>query len=161
MTGTPVSGVYSTATVTIGGNETPTDFDFESGYAVGIDLNTTYMTLTGNVSNGAHLTGITTSSGGNSVDSLGLFNATATVSGSNIESVTFDLTGGSWTTATEVLALNAAKIDAAGEFEVEGTGNTGYIGEIVPLPTTALLLGSGLLGLALLGLRRRGMAFQI
>jgi hypothetical protein len=106
---------------------------------------------------------------GQNVDGQGLFNLTIdsfdgfTHSSDNI-SFTLTDTSGTWASAANVLAFNAAGNDAAAHILVttspanasNGASVTGFAGEHpVPIPPSALLLGSGLLGLVGFGWRKR------
>lgn len=169
-----VSGHYTTATVTITPTESPLDLDFNNGSSgpgnsAALNLNPAYVTV-----NSSHVSGVDESgkaltltlNSASSYDGLGTFNVIGTLPGSNSnqESMTYTITGGDWTSANQVLLANGSDFDAGVYVEVAGTSNTAYIGEDVPAvpgPPTALLLGSGLMGLALLGLRRKGTAFGL
>jgi hypothetical protein len=92
---------------------------------------------------------------------LGYFDISARRGGGNANAVTFYLTatgGTTWADAAHVLEPNAAGFDAAAYVEeqyIPYNYPKGYIaeGSPVPVPPSALLLGSGLLGLV--GLRFR------
>ena len=94
---------------------------------------------------------------------LGVFNISGSTTGSNSDDVIFTLyaASGTWSTAASVLAFNSAGFDAAANFTDQSygqyCGKTGWVGEgsPVPIPPSALLLGSGLLGLVGFGWRKR------
>ncbi len=103
---------------------------------------------------------------GTLITGLGTFNleADANSPSADPESFTFTLTatgGNSWAAAADVLVGNASGYDAAASLSyISGSPHpTAVVGEIdvpaVPVPTTGLLLGSGLLGLVALGWRKR------
>ncbi|MGA8570955.1 MAG: hypothetical protein WBQ36_05015 [Desulfobaccales bacterium] len=85
--------------------------------------------------------------------------------------VTLNNNEGLWSSASQVLAASgspyngnyaAVEVDVAADPSEIGYVEVGAYTPVVPLPSTALLLGSGLLGMALLGSRRkRGTAFQL
>ncbi len=161
----------TSATVTINPSTSP-DLDFPSGGASSLDVelnvngaftvaSATYIERDGTtVATADTATNI-------SVPGLGTFSLEAYAPSSypyDLEGFTIVLTNTSgWANAADVLASNSDGYDAAGNLLlVNTTPPTAYVGEdapVVPIPPTALLLGSGLLGLALLGLRKR-MDFQ-
>ncbi len=101
------------------------------------------------------------------VDGLGTFDVTGYTNTADQGSLNYVVTitngGGVWASAADVLVGNTSGFDAAADIvEVSNSGEYGFVGEsVVPLPSTALLLGSGLLGMALLGFRRKRTAFQL
>ncbi len=158
------------ATVTITPTETPTDLDL----AYGGTTRDAFLSVA-NPSSGSFTVAVNDSYTGSTVSEVagtfGSFDVNAYHTGSafgTLESIIFTLTAsgtGTWANAAAVLDNNGSGYNAAADvYNPDDPGQTAYIAEpasTVPLPTTALLLGSGLLGLALLGLRRKGMAFQL
>ncbi len=156
------------ATITITPSESPVDLDIQNGSGVyGIALNVanpageTFSTSWVSASGWAF-------SGPASFDGLGTLNLIGQSDDTNIDSVVITITvpdGGSWATAAAVLTADSSGIDAGAYTYVEGaSSDTAYIGEgtlsTVPLASTGLLLGSGLLGLVALGWRKR-TAFEL
>lgn len=152
------AGTIATVSMTPRG-EGPPDFDFHF-FANTAWLNVNAPTSAFNESNFSGTWGAT--EGSFSPDSLGAFNLQLFNIIGSVEAVSLTLTrtSGSWTSASDVLAFNLAGFDA-GAFLIEdsASGNPGgYVGEKVPLPPSALLLGSGLLGLVGLRFRRKNAA---
>ncbi|MEJ2365629.1 MAG: hypothetical protein P8017_13305 [Deltaproteobacteria bacterium] len=95
------------------------------------------------------------------IPGLGTFNVEAYLPAPNDlpEAYTFLLTNnsGTWASAAYVLVANSSGFDAGATlFDCSGYSSA-FVGEgsPVPMPPSALLLGSGLLGLSAVGWRRR------
>lgn len=167
-----VGSDYTKATIVItptGGTGGTLDLDFGPGYQAALNLGTlSGVTVTGYSYSLPGGTGTATAlsiaknSSGTTFDSLGKFNVIGTLPSGDTdqESVTFTITGGSWTNANQVLVYNSAKNDAGAYVYLADCIPTAYIGDDgtlapAPVPSAALLLGTGLLGLAMLGWRRK------
>ena len=93
--------------------------------------------------------------GPKNVNGFGVFNLTVNNldgSGSPVDTIVFDVTVASGTSAADVLALNATGFDAAAHISVNGGVATGFAGEapggrVPDSGTTAMLLGTALAGL--------------
>ncbi len=165
----------TTATVDILTNVASPDVDFQNGasnFPADLKVNASSFTATAGI-NGSD-TGETATVGPFTITgatALGTFNLEASqASGGYPEEFTIFLTdtSGTWANASDVLVANADGYDVAASVVDATTGaalGSAVIAEpdsaVVPVPSTALLLGSGLLGLALLGFRRKGTVFGV
>ncbi len=145
------------------------------GGSVGLNVNgaVTVSNITGSNIGTGFTPGPFSLGGAGNEDGFGSFNFTINSFdgyGHSSSTITFTLTktSGTWASASNVLAPNANGWVAAAHIFVttlpanagSNGGNalaTGYAvnGPPVPIPPTALLLGSGLLGIIALGVRRR------
>jgi hypothetical protein len=137
-------------------------------HVVDVNVNATSWTLgtiTGTNSGTGFTPGAFSNGGSGNVDSFGNFNQIIDDFDGfthSADSISFQLTdtSGTWPSASAVLTPNSDGWEAAAHIFVtaspanasNGAVQTGFAAGVVPIPPTALLLGSGLLGLV--GLRR-------
>jgi hypothetical protein len=165
------TGPYATASVTVDGSGTA-HFTFTSVGnfrlmdRIGLNLNVTNTTGIG-VANVAFTnpnsvnTAYVPPPGSGNISEFGTYNFVVKFfdgGATRFQGVSFDLTGVTFANAASVLALNLNGFPLVAGIWTPVVGNdgsniTGFAS--VPVPPTALLMGSGLLGLGLLGWRRR------
>ena len=99
--------------------------------------------------------------GNGNVDGFGDFNyslnanPTGTDGAGTFFKFTLALASGTWANIDSVLMGNPNYFEAVHIFGGPSLGITGFAAQPVPIPPSALLLGSGLLGLGLVGWRRK------
>jgi hypothetical protein len=142
------------ATITVeGAPDGPFDFVGGNGSAVpAVALNVTglFTYLASDISPGWTFD---TPLGGADFDSLGHYSLLLDNSNDNNTASVMLILYGPWSEASQVLASNSLGFDA-GAYLNQGVGVVGYVGE-VPLPPSVWLMGTGMLGLAGLGWRRK------